>query len=85
MIKQIYDEMNKKGLEPDSQITSQLKSLDLGKKIPLESKLSLRDKAAAKKQATQEFDDDFTKTTGIVNEAAKTPTLDAMMKEYKFE
>jgi hypothetical protein len=68
MIKRIYDEMNKQGMEPDKLITDQLKSLDIGKKINLESKLNMREKAAAKKKAKQTSDDDFTKQTGIVNE-----------------
>jgi hypothetical protein len=62
-----------------------LKSLDLGKKISLESKLSLRDKAAAKKNAKKESDEQFTKATGVINEAAETPNLDAMVRKYEFD
>lgn len=45
----------------------------------------MREKAAARKRTKEETDDQFTKLTGVVNEAKETPNLEAIIRKYKFE
>lgn len=45
----------------------------------------MREKANAKMKAKKMADEEFTKATGIINEAAETPTLEAMIRKNKFD
>ena len=56
----------------------------MGRQLNLESKLSAREKAKAKKAFDLEVDEEFFKRTGIRNEAEDFK-LDNMMNKYEYD
>ena len=61
-----------------------LKETPIGSKMNLENKLNMRERAQKRKKLEIESDENFTRETGIENEANDYQSLDNMIKKMEF-
>ena len=69
---------------PDD-IKEQLKSIPLGKKLNLESKMNIREKFKASNRLKDLSDEAFEKESGVINEMKNMGTLEDAIQRMKFE
>ena len=68
-LKELIEHGHKHGLEIPKKLKDHMRSTPWGRQFELDSRLSAREKVAARKKAKAEADDEFFERTGIRNKA----------------